>query len=389
MATPGNKSYSAPSGSIYAGRLKPTIPAWMLAAGLWATLPNSQFNTSGVGWSGTSPGGNGNYTAMVIQWSGAIVNTVGCYYAGAFHPGTYLHPWGGGHAAYAGQEMYAFGPMESDTPTFHRLTDPYIPGVVDSVDGARNASGYPVSRHTYDTLQYLPASNRMLAMLASATYNTPGSFLKGQLFDFATNTWIACDTGLPTSAGGSGTDNAQGGYNPTLGEAWLMLPGNANRFIKYTESTNTFSYVTKDNPGYRANSKGAVDPVHNLLMQLGSTSSTLLVHDLSNPANPIVSPGCTGTGPTSGNWNLDWAPTLGCFVSWDNSGTAVFFLTPPATNPLSNTWTWTSAPGTGGVTPGNATGAGVYGRGRVVTISGVSGYLMMPAENTPACFYRF
>jgi hypothetical protein len=378
-------TYRALSGqAIYGGTYPPPfVPAWITNSGQWNEAPNSIITASGVGWTGTSPGGSGNYTSVLTAWSGGVLNTKGCLYGGTFHTGTFLVIFGAGHSDYGGNEIYAYGPMEDASPTWHRLTDPTIPAP-DNV--GRDGSGNPVARHSYDMLQYSEVLNQMICMGASGGYHNGFDHQNGELFDFATNTWIAADSGMGFTLGSSGFPNSQGGYNPTTREAWLTTPGNGNVLMKYSESTGAFTTYAKDNPDYSSDSKAAIDPIHNLLVQIGS-SGQVLVQDLNNPTSVIVTVTTTGTAPFDSRRTIDWDASKGRFVAWDG-GMAVYFLQPPTTSPLTNTWVWTHVTPPTGPTPGVPETAGTYGRMRA-TVKFGGGFFLLPNESSPLVFYKY
>lgn len=204
MATPVGDSYNCDQGGVIAaGRYHYPLWARSSAAGEWVAAPNSTLSTSGVGWSGGSPGGTGDYTAIVTAWGGGVLNTVGITHGGVFIPGTFLVIFGGGHGDYAGNELYAYGPLQADSPIWRRLIDPTIP----AADDVPRLGGYPVSRHTYDTLVYLPAQNKMLCIGAPGYYHTGSALNIGDVFDFGvnhsvSNPWASADIGFPDFNGG-------------------------------------------------------------------------------------------------------------------------------------------------------------------------------------------
>ncbi len=360
-----------------------SVPSWMGAAGQWSALPSSRLDTSGVGWSGTSPGGSGVFTSTVLAWGGGVLNTVGCYYAGAFHAGTYVVLHGGGHGDYGGNEVYAYGPIEDDAPAWRRLTDPTIPAPTNVL---RDGSGNPVSSHTYDTLHYLPTLNKLLRFGVGARFSSGNSGNAADLFDFATNTW----SGAPdlVGIGSNGLYDACGGYNSTTGKAWLAGIGNGGSLWSYDVATQVMSNFTLNNPNYSTNSKAAVDPVRNLWISFTAAGGLQAV-DLASPSSTMLTLSTTGTGPTGGKWCLDWDETHSRFVAWnEGAGTSLFVLTPPASSPLTNPWVWSSLSGSGGATPSTSTGNGVYGRFRATQLFD-GGVILMPGVNTPICFYRF
>ena len=382
MASPVADSYSSASGAgIYGGRF--STPAWLsgISQGTWGSLPNSTLSASGVGWAGTNPGGSGGYQTIVTAWGGGILNTVGCYYDAAFHSGTFMVIWGGGHGDYAGNEVYAYGPMESDSAVWHRLTDPTIPAANNT---ARIDTNKPVSRHTYDHIQFIPSQNKMLSMHTAGMYSNGYSALTADTFDFSNNTWTAADSGYTAAIGGSGGYDAQGDFNPVTGKAWLRMVGNSTKLLSYDIGTESWTNYDTNNINYSSNGKAGICPTKNVLVALGS-SGQLLVNDLANPTAAIYTPTTSGTGPSAGKYTLDWDSINSRFVSWDQSGTTVYFLSVPA-DPASGTWVWTTASGSGGVTPANGVTYGTYGRFRFCASLG--GIVLMPTASNPICFYK-
>lgn len=120
----------------------------------------------------------GSRAAIVTAWSGGVYD----------RDRNRMVVWGGGHADYAGNEVYAF---DLEALAWTRLGDP-------SLDvGGDEASGYypdgrPRSRHTYDYLAYVPELGAMCSVGGA------GLWMSGQInvdnldcYDFATGQWSA------------------------------------------------------------------------------------------------------------------------------------------------------------------------------------------------------
>jgi hypothetical protein len=393
MASPVADSYSTTSGqSIHAGRSN--APAWVQAIphGEWGTMPNSTLTTSGVGWAGTHPGGTGGYDRVVTAWGGGILNTVGVTHGGVFIPGTFLVIFGGGHGDYAGNELYAYGPLESETPIWRRLTDPTIP----AADDVQRIGGYPVSRHTYDTLVYLPTVNKMLCIGAPGYYHTGSAYNIADVFDFnvnpaSVNPWSTRDTGFPAyNGGGVGTIALISAYNPTTGKAWGLGTGNGQKLGEFDPASDSWSSYNKDNAALGSSApygKGAISTTHNIFAFQGADGNVRAIN-LNSPSSAIYTPTVTGSAPGVGNNVLEWDATGGRFVSWDRAGKTLYFLTPGA-NPAAggDAWTWTSVTPSTGATPQAALVNGTFGRFRVRP--GVHrGVVLMPKADAPIYFYR-
>lgn len=368
------------------------VPAWVGAVGEWSALPNSNWLSSGVAWAGANPGA---YTmgprAVLSAWSGAVLNTVGVWISGVFTPGTFLILWGGGHGDWSGNEVYAYGPLDADSPVWRRIIDPSVPGANDT-DFAPD--GRPVSRHTYDTLHYDPVTNKMFACGRQGNYQTGlGTTPGGDMLDFginplAANPWSAHNTGFPSGGGGGvGSIDAQGGINPVTRLIWQVQKGNGNYLVKRDIDAGTWTAYAKDNPNGAPDSKGSLDYLNNLLVTRG-TSGQILVQNLASPTSALYTPSVTGSAPAAGDTAMDWDHAGGRHAFW-SGGKTLWFLTPGANPaPGGDAWTWTSTTPAGGATPAAAEGNGTFGRFRVATFQWGRGVLLLPNYNAPAVFYR-
>lgn len=111
-----------------------------LLPGQWYEVPNTRVEDLAP-----SPPPEGEIDGIFKGWGGAAYDTAR----------DRLYVWGGGHANYAGNEVYGFDMKEL---YWSRLTDPSpYPA-----SGVLHADGAPMARHTYDTLAYLPTIDRMI-----------------------------------------------------------------------------------------------------------------------------------------------------------------------------------------------------------------------------------
>ena len=390
MATPVADSYSTSSGGVIAAGRHVT-PEWYRssAIGEWSSLPNSTLSSSGVGWSGTNPGGSGGYQAIVGAWGGGCLNTVGIYHGGVFIPGIFLIIFGGGHGDYAGNALYAYGPLESDAPVWRRLNDPTIPAAVN----VARSNGYPVSRHSYDALVYLPTVNKMLCIGAAGMYSNGFASNSADLFDFSVNPltenpWTTADTGFPAfNGGGIGPINMLSSYDSETGKAWGIGQGNAQKIGSYTVSDGSWQSWNIDNPDGTSNGKAGLYPDKSLLVFFSGSGGVRAVDLRSAPS--LYSPSVTGSPPSIGR-ALDWDSKTGSFVSWSQNSNEVHFLSPGA-NPYNggDAWAWSSVSPTSGATPTAPSASGhLFGRFRVVNKGGMTGYLVMSLATSAIYFYR-
>lgn len=365
-----------------------TMPSWVGPVGAWCGLPNSTFTSSGAGWTGTSPGG-GTYTNVVTAWSGGVLNTVGIWRAGSFVPGKFLVLFGGGHGDYAGNELYAYGPLDSDSPTFSRILDPTVPGP----DDVARVGGYPVSRHTYNQLSYVHSLNRMICSGAAGVFHTGNGFNVVDAFDFNLNPalgtpWTNYDSGFRDfAAGGTGGIDVQSDYNPITHKIWAMGKGNGTYLQCLDLATGAWTNTAKNNPDGQTDCKGCIVPPHNLMVWR-SNDGAIKVQDLASPSSAIYAPTVTDSAPATGDCTMEWDAVGNRIVYWDGAGATVHFLTPGA-NPASggDPWVWSSVT-PGGTTPAVATTNGTYGRMRMVSFPWGRGLLLMSKHDAPINFLR-
>ena len=117
----------------------------------------------------------GNPKNIMAAWSGGAYDT----------KRDRLIIWGGGHADYAGNELYAF---DINTSAWTRLTDPSPYTAPGAPSVGVNSDGRPVSRHTYDGLVYLPNVDKFWGNCGSRWYDSSRNPLTW-LFDFVTLEW--------------------------------------------------------------------------------------------------------------------------------------------------------------------------------------------------------
>jgi hypothetical protein len=325
-------------------------PLDTLAAGHWYQFPNSQMQTVAP-----SPAPAGSIAAVMNAWSGGVYDT----------DRDQLVIWGGGHTDYAGNEVYAFGPL-TGTPSWHRLTNPSNPPADNT---PRGSDGRPVSRHTYNLLAYMPAPyNKMASCAIGAQYSNGYG---GGALDFY-NFTIDGMTGQPWSAGPTAPSNTYAvesycAYNPITQRLWYQdNHSNQSRLQEYNPASNTWISHVVFSPETQATA--AIDTRRNLMVAVGS--GKIIVYNLNSPdSQPITA---TTAGPT----NIQAASFPGFvydsvndqFVGW-SGGTSVYALSIPSSAP-SGTWTWTQITADTSVSPGAVAGSsyptGTFGRFRYV-----------------------
>ncbi len=324
----------------------------------------------------------GSFSALIFAWNSGVYDT----------DRDQLVLFGGGHMDYSGNEVYAFGPLSSSTPTWRRLTNPSIPPANDS---SYAPDGRPVSRHTYGLIDYMPAPyNRMVSCAIGSGYSSGSGWGAMDFFDFTVDGF----TGEPWSRGPTPpsnrwTFNAWCVYNPVTRKLWYQDTGNGqSRLQQYDPATNAWSSHATNNPDSEASA--AIDTSRNLLVSTGRLNGTV-VYDLNNPNSAPVQ--VTTTGPKNveeGKFpGFQYDPVNDRFLGWDG-GATVYTLSIPA-NPRTGTWVWSTIaldPGNN-VTPTGVAGpkivgyeTGTYGRFRYVPAH--EGVIVVNATDESVYFFK-
>ena len=313
-----------------------------LQPGHWYQVPNSTLESVAPA---VIPPGNTGVQSVMAAWSGGAYDSIR----------DRLIVWGGGHADYSGNEIYAF---DINTEKWTRVTepsDPVEPGVLYYPDGL------PTSRHTYGSLVFAPNVDRFLSMGTSAGYGPTGSTGGKNIdaFDFNSNTWSTNIGNIPDSGNSFSAISA---YDPSTGFIWTNSTLSNGRLVKYDPVTRTSSaHAYKPMEFYAT---AAIDPTRHIMVSVGGYGGQrqFLVWDLNNPDNPPTSPASSGATAleTSQAPGFAYDPVSDKFVGW-NGGTSVYLLDP-------NTWVWTrvDAASTNTVSPTSPEPNGTYGRFRYI-----------------------
>ena len=286
--------------------------------------------------------------------------------------------WGGGHANYAGNEIYLW---DSSTLEWSRAS---LPSEVErvrqdvalyhAVDGPNNA---PPSAHTYDSSEFLPIIDRFV-VFGGAAFNT------GRYFELVDNTrtgpyfwdpskadpnavggttgsqvrplvnttvtggemWenrdnLQSSPGQPKpGAGGTFWINGTTGYHQENGQDVLFIQVGSQLFRYKVPNLgdpqmDTFELIGNFNAApFTGQGAGAYSPDRNLYLRTANNTITYWNLDTAGPTNQnvVVTPvDLSGSFPFGNirDYGLDYDPVRQYFVIWTGTG-EVFSLTPPA-----------------------------------------------------------
>lgn len=346
-------------------------PLDTLQPGQWYQAPNSNLSAHDpcparpCTYSGVE-----GHPAVMDSWSGGAYDT----------KRDRLIVWGGGHNAYAGNELYVF---DIATLAWSRVTEPSTTILQDAL---YYPDGKPSARHTYNMLVYVPDPvDRFIAVGAGSTYGeTGGSGSSVDAFNFATNTWSR-HASIPSAAGYASMYGSIAAYDAGNGHVWFhdTLTGTLREYdpVADTWQVRVSNYLEDY-------STAAIDPVRRLMVTVGGKSG-ILIWDLNNPTSAPFKP-----ASTSGDAAIQSAQAPGfvydsaskLLVGWDG-GSAVYTLNPPL-NPKTGTWVWTKVnpAGSNTVTPTASEARGTYGRFQYVPSKNV--FVAVNRTTEDVYFYR-
>jgi len=327
--------------------LAQTSPSSM-AADSWMAAPNSKMR-SVAPTNGQFPGtwGVGGPGMVIAAWGGGALDT----------KRSRLVLWGGGHADYYGNELYAF---EIATLKWSRLTDPFVHPVMDQ---EVNADGTPNSRHTYGGLAYLEHADRFLGQGGSLAGVGFATCNRTWTFDFDAKKWT--DRNPATTSGGGFGVNCS--YDPSTKKVWWCKAG----LWSYDYDTNTWT-KHNDDPFYYHSS--TIDSKRGRLVIVGN--GLVCSYDIRN--GNFMKETWTTTGGDAfvakGNVGLDYDPTLDRIVGWRGGSP---YILDPATK------VWTTGTATGAPPEGMN---GIYGRWRYVP--SVNAFVVVTGIDSDVYFYK-
>lgn len=369
-------------------------PSWFAAIGLreWGVLPNSNLSTSGV----MHTGGGG----VITFWGGAIINPVGIYVGSTFISGTFLVIHGGGHGDYSGNENYAYGPFEADSPQWYRPRDRTSPA---PDDVGYDANGNPVADHIYNALVYPGSSRNIMARIGTRyAYHSGGTFPDifkynfGQVSPNSNQPWSRASA----SISGSGTHIPPNiaVYDPVGDKVWLRNM-TQNSVGIWDPAADTYTRQIHKSPVGADSATCALDYSRGIWAVLSHTSglSFFRINTLNNdfyvPSTTGTAPPSNGT-PTPGNGigSILYDETASVFrvYAGDSARRRVYTLTPPATNPYQggNAWTWSNEEPSSGSTPDTQQANGTYGRYNRIAAAELQGDVLLNSSTGDIYFFR-
>jgi hypothetical protein len=312
-------------------------PLERVAAGQWYEIPGSELRKVAV---------NSPDVARITAWSSAALD----------RETNRLFVWGGGHADYSGNEVYAF---DLGTLEWARLTEPSPP---DTARTDTYADGAPRARHTYNYIEFVPAVGKLLSFGGAALYPHGGETTRNIAeFDPKTRGWIN-GRRRKVPAGGS-LIGAHARLDPASGDVFFV-PAQRGALARYSPAEDQWQGGW--DTGYvNVHATAAIDPQRRLMVLVGSGTERpqALSWNLDRPGRVTdLRPLTTGDEEIERAYGpgFDFHEPSGRFVAWAG-GTNVYVLDP-------EDWRWSRCVPARDNTadPGPARSSGTYGRFRYV-----------------------
>lgn len=291
--------------------------------------------------------------AVIWSWSG-----------GAYDPARHtMLVWGGGHADYCGNELYAF---DVDRLTWARYTEPSMP----PFDRDPLDDGAPVSRHTYDGMQFLTHAKRLWAYGGARSRDGRGTDLTW-VFDMATRKWTNRMPAGKFKPGAGHLYNLSSAYDPVSHKVFMRDP---HHLYAYDYDANLWTRLHSRSHTWEQQ-RGVVDPQRRLLFTIGM--GEFLVWDID--AGKDVSSDWVTTGgaeiisaPAPG---VDYDAQADALVAW--RGGSVWSLD-------LRTKRWSSKSGIGA--PPAQPKTGTFGRWRYIAEYNV--FILVNSASDDVLFYK-
>jgi hypothetical protein len=344
-----------------------------LAAGEWYEIPNSSLAAADV-YPGLDEGDYGYVSGVMGAYSGAVFDT----------SRNKLLVWGGGHADYGGNEIYAF---DLTTLTWSRLWGPsstddmYTSGTYNSYP-AGDTNGDPSARHTRDTLVYLPVQDAIYACGGSnwrQSYNLTPWYTWH--FDLSTFLWYhRADLTL------SGNQLYMSAYDPTT--AYVFARSTAGIY-KYNPATYEWSANLRSS-GYSIDQSAAIDHVSRKMGFLGNRLFSTFNVDTAAYAgyNRTTLAGQAIEILDAMSPGIEYHAGEGKFVAWTGENQIkgldpqmVYVIDATGATPTIEKRYPTNA-----VTPGPSNGQGTYGRWAYVPSRDI--FLVVNSTSTSVYAYK-
>lgn len=315
---------------------------YLLASNIYASGLNDYLDTLSLNkWVAVSTNNIDNVKPSPLP-SGSHDNVIDAWSGGTYRAdGNEFLVWGGGHADYAGNELYSFN---MDSLKWFRIWGP-TPNddIPESGTNETYDDGNPGSRHTYDGLTYIPApynGDGAFFSYGGSLWYTGNASVTCWTFSFSDSTWDAVET-IST-----GTVHARTCYDYINGDVYVS---HTSTITKFDTSNNTAIEVYT--PSYSGDGAMAFSGIDTSVYYFAG--GTLYKYSINGDSHSSVSTsGETGV-QSSGAHCLEYERNMEQLIGW-SGGQDIYVL-----NMSTHEWSITTM---SGADPGSYPDAGTFGR---------------------------
>ncbi len=341
----------------------------------WVELPNTQLLAYMTSLGFANPGGT---------FPGAMAWCGGCIRASSSELITGL----GGHTDYAGNEFYSLRLVDNVPSWYQWFLPSYAVGSTSVPGNPYNADGTPAARHTYFSIQFIDARDKVFTFGASAIWGNGNG--GGPNVD-SCGYRAGGGPGSPVS----GWDPA--GTNPSLPASyppetpmvkdasenvWVFSPWTGDVYL-WTQATNTWSQVGVVGVSQGAGEPFAYDSKRNRVFRIANAPTPAGYLDLAN-INANWTTVTLSPSLPAGTGQMVYDPMVDCFwfMSYDQGAQAILYKIDP------NTWAVTAASVTGIIPDNSGTSGDQQFHGRFNYCPDLKGLVFMRDATANVFFIR-
>ncbi|TXL65953.1 hypothetical protein [Zeimonas arvi] len=342
-----------------------SLPSWVAAKPLfqWFQIPGTKLSAS-TAWQGYTPSRGGQ--KGILAYSGGTLKA----------SGSELFIAGGGHADYAGNEVFSIA-LRSETPIWVRRNNPSAAPVLPETGTSHYPDGRPSSRHTYWTLQFNDSRNLLMFVGAPALWSkVANGTSEFDAFDPAKNDYLPAGT-FPSQGGIGGV--AQGIAKDAADNIYVHSTGGT--MYRWDNATNT--WTTLGNRGtYYYETPYAIDTRRNRMIRMPNGTLAGAVFDLNNnaAASTLTLTG-SAAAAANGRGSLVYDPVSDAFWYWKRGDSTLYRID-------AATFNTTAQSVTGTVPPNTVLNGFYYTYGRFAYVPELRGILYMRDADSDIFFVR-
>jgi hypothetical protein len=263
--------------------------------GTWLELPNTKIRSVLP-----NPLPQGDPADIVVAWGGGTVDTVR----------NRLLVWGGGHANYWGNEVYA---LDLPTLSIKRIVEPSSQTSSSNCTSAL-PDGTPVSRHTYDGLAYIAHADQFFSVNGAMTpcgYLDPATWT----YDLTGKRWT-----MKMASSPSKSFNTMAVYDAATRNVYVKDQSN---FFAYSYDTNKYTQLNSSQQAVDYHLSAAIDSKRRKFVMIGN--GVQVIDLATNQMTTMSTSNAPGFVTSQQSPGLEYDPVADRIVAW-HGGSGVYAL---------------------------------------------------------------